>query len=669
MQNTGVRGYVKGIDGLRAVAVIAVILYHMDFLHVLKGSFTGVDIFFVISGYVISRSIYNRKFSKLSDYLSEFYKRRLLRILPALLICLGITVLLSTLFIPEAWLSRTIDKTGLSAFWGYSNFSLTWNNDSYFSPGAEYNPFLHTWSLAVEEQFYLLFPLIFFVWLKYRDRKSGAGLISRILLIVTGLMSFIYVIFATSSNHESAFYLLPGRFWELACGAFLFMLHERKKLILKSKITSNLFMAGGLLLALAGFIFSVERDFPFPWAIVPVFAAVLIITSIVSSEKRPSFIHSFFSSKPVVYIGKISYSLYLWHWPFAVLLRWTTGIQNYWIILMYLTAVFAVASVSYIFLENPVRKNKFLLKQKNWKIITGGIAAIVVMFSGALAIINNKSSISLSVTSNSYIWRARRHWQDRPTKPVVPAPDIAGRKIFIMGDSHTAAYRTMMNIVASHLGIEVYEYEEGGCAIAGLLEPMSGLDGCKSFFEDSIHEVKELAKPGDIVFLASLRMPELSGIDNTNEVLEKNRSREAVKKREQALEEASLLIKEFDTLGLFVIMEAPLPVLKVAPYRCSDWFNRMNPACEPGLTVSRNLLLELRQPVVDSQNTIQKRHKNLYIWDPFTILCKEEKFSAYDENGFPIFFDGDHLSGNGNRILTPSFMEKVLSIWKINIPE
>ena len=116
MENTKTSGYLNGIDGLRAIAVLAVIIYHLDCMSFFKGGFTGVDIFFVISGYVISRSIYNRKFDKLSDYLSEFYKRRLMRILPALLTCLVITVFLSVLFIPEAWMSRTIDNTGLSAF-------------------------------------------------------------------------------------------------------------------------------------------------------------------------------------------------------------------------------------------------------------------------------------------------------------------------------------------------------------------------------------------------------------------------------------------------------------------------------------------------------------------------------------------------------------------------
>jgi peptidoglycan/LPS O-acetylase OafA/YrhL len=663
MKEKYIRGYISGIDGLRALAVLAVIIYHLDYLNTFRGGFTGVDIFFVISGYVISRSIYNRKFKKLSGYLSEFYKRRLMRILPALLLCLTVTVLLSVLFIPGAWMSRTIDQTGSSAFWGYSNFSLIWNNDGYFSPGVNYNPFLHTWSLAVEEQFYLLFPMLFFIWLKLKDRKTIPGLISRTLLPVLGAASLIFVIFETGANHDSAFYLLPGRFWELVCGALLFQLHSKGRLILKSKALSRVFMICGIFGATAGFVFAEQGSFPFPWGLVPVTAAVLIIISIVSSGERPLFVHRLFSSGPAVYIGRISYSLYLWHWPFAVLLRWTTGINSWWIILIYLSVVFVFASISYKYLENPVRRNVFLKKQKNWKIITAGIALTAVMFFTAQVLISNKPGITLSVTGNSYVWKAWHHWQDRPDEPVIPDPNLEGRKIFIMGDSHTAHYRTMMNIVSSHLGIEVFEYEAGGCAVAGLLKPASKLS-CDSFFKESISEVKEFAQPGDIVFLASLRMPELNGVGNVESIIERINSEEAAADRKQAMEEASTLIDGFDELGVIVLMEAPLPVLKAPPYRCSDWFNRMNPACELGLTVERSLLEELRQPVMDSIAVLKERHENFYVWDPFPVLCTEKIFSAYDKNGLPIFWDSDHLSGNGNRILTPSFTEKILSIWR-----
>jgi peptidoglycan/LPS O-acetylase OafA/YrhL len=176
--------YIPELDGLRAVAILAVLLFHLNIFPFLQGGFTGVDIFFVISGYVISRSLYNKTDGPFHKYLGGFYKRRMLRIVPALFTCLLITHFVSVLFIPSAWRSDLIHDTGLSAFFGFSNFALVFRNDGYFSPHAEFNVFLHTWSLGVEEQFYLFFPIVFFLWLKFRKRKNALGFISRILLLL-----------------------------------------------------------------------------------------------------------------------------------------------------------------------------------------------------------------------------------------------------------------------------------------------------------------------------------------------------------------------------------------------------------------------------------------------------------------------------------------------------
>lgn len=218
-------GYIYGIDGLRAMAVLAVIIYHLN-NSTLPGGFAGVDVFFVISGYVISRSLSDSESTDFIDYLLGFYKRRIIRILPALLLCLLVTTIASVLFIPYSWLSGLNEKTGLAAFFGISNFVFVIFNDGYFAPRGEFNPFLHTWSLAVEEQFYVIFPLIYFAWLNYRNNKNIYGILSRYTLVILLVASLAFSYFETFSNHDRAFFLLPSRFWELASGAFLFQLHS-----------------------------------------------------------------------------------------------------------------------------------------------------------------------------------------------------------------------------------------------------------------------------------------------------------------------------------------------------------------------------------------------------------------------------------------------------------
>lgn len=171
-----------------------------------------MDLFFVVSGFVISQSLASRTHASLGAMLLDFYRRRVLRLLPALLAMLMATFVLSALFIPRAWRNEQFDQTGWAALVGFSNIVLAGQQDDYFSPGAELNPFLHTWTLGVEEQFYLVFPLLFFVWLRGRERWPW----SRWLLLVLTVLSLAWAGWQAQSAPAAAFYLLPARFWELA---------------------------------------------------------------------------------------------------------------------------------------------------------------------------------------------------------------------------------------------------------------------------------------------------------------------------------------------------------------------------------------------------------------------------------------------------------------------
>ncbi len=162
--------YFAHVDGLRALAVLAVMLYH---LHpaVLPGGFVGVDVFFVISGYVVTASLASHRTQAAGAFLGHFYARRLARLVPALMVMLVASTALYVLFVPRAWFNRAAETTGQAAFWGLSNWSLDRQVVNYFEPRAELNPFTHTWSLGVEEQFYLIAPLLLFVAL---GRQSSA---------------------------------------------------------------------------------------------------------------------------------------------------------------------------------------------------------------------------------------------------------------------------------------------------------------------------------------------------------------------------------------------------------------------------------------------------------------------------------------------------------------
>lgn len=210
--------YIPAIDGMRAIAVLAVIVFHADFLDALPSGFTGVDMFFVLSGYVVSQSLWDRRELGVVHFLKDFYRRRLLRILPALLVVLSVSFVVSALFMPQFWLSELINRTGLAAYFGLSNVVLAWNTNTYFSPSAELNPYLHTWSLGVEEQFYVIFPIMYFIWLRFNQQVALVKAVLPLLALVSLVLSAV----ETPTDPRSAFYLLPSRFWEFAAGAMLF---------------------------------------------------------------------------------------------------------------------------------------------------------------------------------------------------------------------------------------------------------------------------------------------------------------------------------------------------------------------------------------------------------------------------------------------------------------
>ena len=175
--SSGRHTYFAHIDGLRALAVLSVVIYHLNAAW-LPGGFSGVDVFFVISGFIVSASVGARERENLPAFAIYFLARRIRRIAPALLVCLLLTTLFTALLVPNAWLSEANQKTGHYAFFGLSNVILARTSHDYFSPIADFNPYMHTWSLGVEEQFYLLFPALFFLWSHGgRWRQASIGLL------------------------------------------------------------------------------------------------------------------------------------------------------------------------------------------------------------------------------------------------------------------------------------------------------------------------------------------------------------------------------------------------------------------------------------------------------------------------------------------------------------
>jgi peptidoglycan/LPS O-acetylase OafA/YrhL len=337
-------GYRPDIDGLRALAVVMVVVYHLQ-LHGSHGGFVGVDIFFVVSGYLIT-SIILRELGKSRFTIGSFYVRRIRRILPAfLIVVLAVSVAGYRYMLPMESLNYA--KSLLASIFFGSNFFF-WMHSGYFDPQAAAMPLLHTWSLSIEEQFYLLFPGLLIVLHRYKKE----WLFKAVLTI--GAVSFVLNLFSTYSNATAAFYNPLTRTWELLAGSLLAM--KPLPSVRGSAVARNVSTAAGLaLIAFCALAYYPFTRFPGIAALPPCLAAVLIIGG---GEFGPTVVGRLLSWRPIVFIGLISYSLYLWHWPVIVFLdmrltRTAMSTVTQQALALVLSVILAV--LSWRFVEQPFR--------------------------------------------------------------------------------------------------------------------------------------------------------------------------------------------------------------------------------------------------------------------------------------------------------------------------
>ncbi|MBB3222335.1 acyltransferase family protein [Pseudoduganella umbonata] len=335
--------YRAEVDGLRALAVVPVVLFHAGIAG-FAGGFVGVDVFFVISGYLITailaKEIAAGQFSTL-----RFYERRIRRLFPALIVMFAVCWAVAMfLLMPQDFRSfgRSMVASGL-----FSSNILFWAEGGYFDTSAELKPLLHTWSLSVEEQFYIVFPALLLVLLtKVRQWKA--------VLTVLLLASFAACVYYTPTDPDTAFYLPMFRVWELLAGSFVALSIGFFK-IRNDALRSAAAMLGVALVLWATFTFDASTSFPGVNALFPCIGAALII-----AYSQQTVVATVLGSKPLVWIGKLSYSLYLWHWPIIVfakyyLMRELEISEQYFVVALSLAAAY----LSMRFVEIPFRDRKF----------------------------------------------------------------------------------------------------------------------------------------------------------------------------------------------------------------------------------------------------------------------------------------------------------------------
>ncbi len=672
--------HIRHVDGLRAVAVLAVMAYHL-FPQWLPGGLAGVDLFFVISGFVVTASLTGHHGESLGTFIGGFYRRRVTRILPALILVLLTTSVAFVLLVPASWLSDQNEHIGVLAYFGLSNIGLQRQADSYFSPRAEFNPFTHTWSLGIEEQFYLIVPWLLFVQV-FRHAAGRRGAAFPWTIVAISIASLAAMAFWTTSAPLVAFYSIASRLWELAIGCLWFLARWAAGRRRNARRVAKWLDLVGIVLLAAVLFLADARQFPFPWVLAAIAAAVCLI----GFPADDSPVRRFLARRETVWIGLRSYSLYLWHWPVYVLMRWTIGLDAWWTWPFAVLASFALATASYRWIESPPRRSRA------WRSLppAAGIAIGIGIAAGAAwasnAMFNHREALGLSmVTRHAVDWYVK---PDDPTideaafhcrtegayrsvegilvieRRPVECDDHAlwpGRKAFVLGDSHATAYASMFHRLTADTGIAVTTYSVPGCAFLGLRVPMAVEGGglCPARLETAVDDVLKQATPGDLVFLASLRVPRF--VDQWGRFDEQEAWRQAgpegAAMRKSAVEEAKGWLRRFEAKGLLVVFEAPTPVFHAPAFRCVDAWNAMNDICRGGLEVPRARHEAYRSAALEAMKELARGSASVMVFDPLPALCDDQACRAVARNGRPLFFDADHLSRYGNETIYPAFRE------------
>lgn len=338
--------YRPEIDGLRTVAVLPVVLFHLGYDWI-GGGYLGVDVFFVISGFLIT-SIIMKDLQNGSFSMKDFWIRRVRRIMPALQTMVLVVLLLSPVFVYKDDIS-TVVTDSLSAIFSYANFNAWIQLGDYWGLAAENSFFLHCWSLSVEEQFYIVYPFLIFLLFKYQ-------LNIKYWIVAILLVSLALFVYGSSKFASATFYMLPMRAWELACGGLVAVAGEEVKKLIRPSWNRYLAFVG-ICFVIASYFFDTDSGLKLI-NVFPVFGTALLI---LFSEKG-TLLTGVLSAKPVVYLGKMSYSLYIWHWPVIVLFYKYLNYSALENQVYSFVVMFVLAVGSFHFVENKTRKSRMTLK-------------------------------------------------------------------------------------------------------------------------------------------------------------------------------------------------------------------------------------------------------------------------------------------------------------------
>jgi peptidoglycan/LPS O-acetylase OafA/YrhL len=612
--------YRPDVDGLRAVAVLAVLAYHA-FPQSAPGGFAGVDVFFVISGFLITGILLDGLRDG-SFSLADFYWRRVRRIFPALILVLASSLALGwLLLLPDEFMQL---GKHVAAGAGFVSNIVFWREAGYFDSAAELKPLLHLWSLGVEEQYYLVWPLLLFLF-----RRSP----KHMLVMMAGLAaaSFAANVWLTGERPWAAFYLPVTRFWELLAGGLLafFASQEGKNGNAKAA-------AGAALLVVTFVLLHGQRDFPGWWALLPVLGTALLI----SAGPAAWINRRLLSNRAMVYVGLISYPLYLWHWPLLSFARIVEGGEPPASLRWGLLAASLVLSVlTYELVEKKIRfARRPQLRRLSFPALAASMALLGV--GGLLALRSHVDPQSASVPLVREISSASADWGYSGDRVV---PGDTRKAVLFFGDSHMQHYWPRIEKVvrehAAPLRTVIFK-TTGGCA------PVPGIERrgqqCSRFVEEGL-KLARRPEVETVVIAASwvgfVNRPDYYKVGDDAQTPLRMLAPESA----WVLKGLERELKSLTAAGKQVVLVLSSP--RGAAFDPKSVIERDGMTVQvrqPLGRVARSELVQVTSPV-DSRLIAIAAAAGASVIDPTEWLCSKAFCPAADESGRPLYKDGSHL--------------------------
>ena len=616
------------IDGLRAIAVMAVVLFHSG--TGVSGGYVGVDVFFVVSGFLITKIILEDIQDGQFSY-ARFLERRVRRILPALIVVVLFSLGLGWDHLwPDDFIS--LAKSAQSVFLLVSNFYF-FHDSGYFTGAAEFKPLLHTWSLAVEEQFYLLFPAC----LLFVRTQIGSKFIFKSFLLVA-VASFLLSAITVFVSSSATFYLLPTRIWELLAGAILAV--HGKSSQLSNSLNEGFSLAGLGAILLPAFIYDQTTLFPGPAALLPVLGTAAVIYT---NTGRKTLVGRILAKRPIVFVGLISYSLYLWHWPLLVFMR-----IRYWnvpFIELYAIAIsFPLSILTWKFVEVPFRK-PWLNRRTVYRVGAACSLFIIIVCFGiidaegvhtrnpAFELLHRNAALDIAdgdLLSGTRVVLGNKEPDN--TKPLID--------FFVIGDSHASTLLPVFDEIASLKNLN-------GLSLARASRSPFGDNNRNKSIKEAILKMIERHRPKS-VFLAP-KWSVLFGIEFPNKHYEEQL--EVVKELIAICKKNGVRVRIITQIPHYAI---PREVVRFQQIQAKNY-----PQHYPNPSINREELYRRNLPAITAFDHLSSMGAEIIDITPL-FFDQDDQFRQIDSD-YLLYWDDNHLTQYGAKLILSPFFHDLLT--------